>query len=123
MNNLSCKHVSATANEEEDTDKDDSIADQSAVDNFFRGNGVTENFDKIIVELIKFCCATKENDERPQQISTCNLCQSFFVGLSDGKIDLGFHILPSERLFRLMGGKAPLLDNGDNQLDNHETGR
>lgn len=84
---------------------------------------MTENFDKIIVELIKACRATKENDEQPQQISPCNLCQQFFVGLSDGKIELGFHIKPSEQLFRLMGGKAPLLDNGDNQLDNHETGR
>ncbi len=109
---------------------------QSATDDFFRRDG-SDNFDKIIEELIKACQETKKRDKGRQQTvknehfpslgdvsqatsfapqwPNISVNRTFSAELKDGKIELGFHVKDSERLFRLTGGKLSFKENGDNQ--------
>lgn len=133
---LSYEHFLAADDEEEGSDKDDSIADQSAIDNFFRRDGVPEtvNVDKIIEELIKACQKTKGKDgfhslnndshaTSSSRSSSNSFRGAFWAGLRDGKIELGFHIKPSERLFRLTAGKFQESHLHGGSQSSHDIGR
>ena len=113
------------------TDEEDLESNNLASDNFFHPDS-TNQFDKIIEELVKACDKTKQADERcrTQEASSedfpslndvsqakatprwSNSKRTFSAGLKDGKIELGFHIKESETLFRLTGGKGLIKENG-----------
>ena len=122
INNSTCNILAS--DKEENNAQDDSETNQSATDAFFRRDtGSTKNFDKIIEELIKACQETKKNECRQDVPSTnstqhqpdVNTKQAFSAGLKDGRIELGFHVKDSERLFRLSGGNLLPKKNRNNQ--------
>ena len=114
---------------------------QSATEEFFRRES-TENFDKIIEELVKACQETKKKDEDWQEKTTdenfpslindapktsttsrwSRFKRPFSVGLKDGRIELGFHVKDSERLYRLTGGDSSLKEKGNSQ-SGHDIGK
>ena len=130
------------ASGDQNHDQDDLETSQSATDAFFSRDD-TESFDKIIKALIKACEEKMKDDAGSQQETTdedfpllndnvpttsttshwpnISSKQTFFGGLKDGRIELGFHVKDSDRLFRLKGGKL-LKEKGDNQ-SGHDAGK
>ena len=130
------------ASENQNNDQDGLETSQSAIDAFFSRDD-TENVGKIIKELIKACEETMKDDVGSQQETTdedfpllndnapttsttpnwpnISSKQTFFAGWKDGRIELGFHVKDSDRLFRLTGGKL-LKEKGDNQ-PGHDVGK
>ena len=130
------------AGEAEKNDPDDSDTDQSATEKFFQRDS-TENFDKIIEELVKACEETKKNVAGLQQETTdedfpplndnapkastnphwpnISIKRKFYAGLKDGKIVLGFDVKDSDRLFRLTGGNLLPKEKSGNQ-SGHDIG-
>ena len=91
---------------------------------------------------MKACQETKRMDEENQNITTIedfpplnnvsstsstphwpniSINRTFSAGFKDGRIELGFHIKDSERLFRLTGGKLSFKE-GDNHQPTHDIG-
>ena len=130
------------AREEKNNDQDDLETSQSATDAFFSRHD-TESFDEIIEELIKAWEEEMKDDAGSQQETTdedfpplndnapttsttprwpnISSKQTFSAGWKDGRIELGFHVKDSNRLFRLTGGKLPK-EKGDN-LSGHDLGK
>ena len=114
--------------------------EKQSTDDFFNAEGI-ENYDEIVKALVQACKETKKKGElgnsqgtsdedfpslngdniispgTPQWPRNHTSSRSFYAGLRNGEIELGFHIQESERLFRLTGGSSSSHAPGE-RLDN-----